>query len=78
MGFVFAQFLFQSPVSTLTLKSPLSLGRVFEVAISDDGAALATAGADRSWKLWELSTGSVTHSVEMQVFAPPSPFYNNG
>ena len=72
-SFCCTQFLFAmrssflSPLSTRTLKSSLStLGRVFEVAISNDGAALATAGADRSWKLWELSTGSVTHSVEMQ------------
>lgn len=47
-------------------KNPPSVGRVFEVAISNDGAALATAGVDRSWKLWELSTGTVTHTVEMK------------
>ncbi|KAJ1486289.1 quinon protein alcohol dehydrogenase-like superfamily [Baffinella frigidus] len=44
---------------------PAHMG-VFEVAISNDGAALATAGVDRSWKLWELSTGTVTHTVEMK------------
>jgi WD40 repeat protein/serine/threonine protein kinase len=43
-------------------------GPVFDVAFSPDGRTIATAGADRSAKLWDAATGRLLHTLGRHPF----------